>query len=163
MQEYSFTVADGEIREKELSFGVAHRTVNVYIINYPGTVSDRSPVVEAFNLGVEYDFFYASRNTQANFSQPASPVNLPNDSRPTLLAPFHFAFGQIRPDMDFKLRASIATPVIEEVNLEEFIVEHKLRDANGIVPNVINIVIEYTPLGVNITLPTWNTSDVTPG
>ena len=154
MQEYGFHVVAQTENIKEMIFVSAYRTINVYIIGYPGSATEPA-MVTGTQLYAEYDFYYVTKDVTRNFTQPALPVTLPEGA---LLATFYVGFSEIKDNMNFILKKGEDGATLETVNLKNFLEEFP-EEYN----DTINIVIKFTELGVTITVPGWNNVPVTPG
>ena len=154
MQSWGFHVEAQQENVKEMDFVCAHRTINVYIIGYPGS-SIQPATVTGTQLCAEYDFYYATRNVFRNFTQQTQPVTTTEGA--ALLATFFVGFSEVTEGMNFILRQGDEGVILETVNLKKFLEEYP--EAYG---NTIDILIRFTELGMTVTVPGWGDVPVTP-
>ena len=155
MADYGFHVEAQKENTKEMFFGSAHRTINVYIMGY-SSASSLPATITGTQLCAEYGFYYNTHNVFRNFTQVAQAVTTPDGA--ALLATFYVGFSEVTNSMNFILSQGSGGVVLETVNLLQFLADHP--DANT---NVINILIKFSELGVTISMPGWGDMPVIPG
>lgn len=153
MTAYRFTIVANKVNVKEMFFVRAHRTINVYIMGYSGSIP---ATVTGTQLCAEYDFHYSTGNIFRNFTQTAQPITTPDGQ--ALLASFHVGFSEITEHMEFIVRQGPGGSILETVNLKDFIETHSLSYGS-----TIDILIRFSDLGVTATIPQWGTSTIKPG
>jgi hypothetical protein len=152
---YAFTVEKGLIKEKEMRFICAHRTVNVYVIGHTtGTV------VSATHLGADYNFLYQTGERHLDFMQPLKEVTLPEGR--ALMCTFYFLFDEITDDILFALKTSAVGAKVDssEISFKQYLVDAGISDREYIYN--IYYKVDSFGLGVSITFSDWGSVAVTP-
>lgn len=153
-KKYEALVTLGAVTEKEMIFTRAHRTVNVYILNYKHGKS----AVELTNIPDRYDFWLQTYNTRKNYQKTTESVTTPDGQME--LASFNAPITDFANDMQVHLKDPVEFLRTDGVNLKEWIDANidKIKDINE-----INILFKYNPNGsVTIMVPSWTSKDVGP-
>lgn len=154
MTEHEFTVPSGQSVVKQMHFVRAYRTLSVYVQGFSD--GGLPPVIEVTNLWGDYDFMLGMLGGKYNFTQNAQTVM--TDGGEAMSASFHHAFGDVQHDMIITLRKASDNSVVCEINLKEFI------DLNpAALKDDIEVLIEFSDLGVVVGIPGWLDRPITPG
>ena len=145
---------------KEMNFIRAHRTVNVYVKGLADRVGniDYLPTIEAQRVWGKYNFFFETQDYRVNLSQQ-SVLTEPVNGETVTLTKFHGGFGEVLTDINLIVKKGSDGTAIHTVNLRQFLLSHPEEDNND-----VNILISFLDdHGVEVSVPDWNTGNLTPG
>ena len=139
---------------KDVEFVKAHRSITVYLKNAPG--APNAPKVRVNHLCKSYNFLFEPQAHIGDFTHITSSGQYAGETYD--MAVFYAGMGQITSDMDVNVLHGADERILHTENIGEFLTANPSHD-----PDDIHMVIEFSELGVTVTVPSWNEKPVTPG
>lgn len=149
---YKLEIPVGENVVRDVEFVKAHRTITVYLKNAHGD----TPKVQVRQMWKCYNFLFEPRTHKDDFTHITTPRQYFGDVYDVAI--FYSGMGQILPDMEVGVLHGTNEHLLHTENIESFLTAHPSHDAND-----IHMVIEFSDLGVSVTVPSWLERPVTPG
>lgn len=156
---YHITVPQSGVVSGEILFKGAHINMEIFVqgLGLSGQ-KELYPVIEVRNLMPQYGFDMENR-------QPMQTTYQPNISYDEKLIASTAYFQVLRFADDNPVVIDIINPVTKEIkasiNLKDFMLTEGIAidDKNEI---TISMLIEFADLGIKITVPNWEDTDITP-
>ena len=151
---HKIEIMSDEHMVKDVEFVKAHRSITVYLKNAPGTPN--APKVRVNHLCKSYNFLFEPQAYIGDFTHITSSGQYADETYD--VAVFYAGMGPITSDMDVNVLHGGDERILHTENIEEFLTANPSHD-----PDDIHMVIEFSELGVAVTVPSWNEKPVTPG
>lgn len=155
---YTVTIPPNTVTEKELWFGQAHRTVNIYTagMDQAEGFDNRQPTVQLTNIPYRYDLLLCTDSSRKNYQRQSEPVETPQGIMS--LATFRAPIADFSEDMVIHIRNTSDGNSLYTLNLKEYVENNDIPDIN----NIDILVVFGINASVTVTLPPWNEQQVKP-
>ena len=160
----SFTItvpSSGQITET-IDFGAAHNILEIAVKGFSDDVSGTAtilPIVEVSNLSDGYNFSMQPLSGTVAYSRRAEAATISGDQ----VGFASFTIPQFKNDNPIIIRVKNPSDGNESyiLNLKDFLNKYSIS-VSPIALNTVRVNIEFVNTDVEVTLPSWNSSDVHP-